>query len=497
MSSQSGPARLIVFDLGNASGRVHLGWLEDGVLHAEEIHRFDNGPSRLGPRWHWDVLRLYAEVIEGLRRAAPRVRQSPVTIGVDAWGVDYAFLDAGGGLMAPMRHMRDPRTDEVYDEIHRKLGREELYRRTGAMTIQINTLAQLYAERRDQPWLQEKAATLLFTADLINYFLTEERVSDVTIASTSQLLDPARRAWRPDVLEDLELASHFLPPLVEPGSLLGRLLPEVREATGLGEEARVVVVAGHDTAAAVAATPFTPGRRSAFLSSGTWSLLGREIAAPDLSAAALAGNFTNECGVGGTIVFHRILTGLWLVQECRRIWSKTAPLDYGDLDRAAASAPPLAHVFDPDDPRFLKPADMPGAIASWFGERGLAAPEGVGSITRAIYDSIALNHRHTIDALTPPGQGGIEEINFVGGGVQAPLLAQATADAAGAPVIAGPQEATVAGNMLCQLIAVRGIGGLEEGREIVRRSTDLTTYRPRERSPWENAYAAFRALKTQ
>ncbi len=497
MSLESGPAKLIVFDLGNASGRVYLGGLDEGRLHAEEIHRFENGPSRLGRHWHWDVLRLHAEVIEGLRRAAPLVGRSPVTIGVDAWGVDYAFLDASGGLMAPMRHMRDPRTDGVYDEIHRRLSREELYRRTGAMTIQINTLAQLYAERRDQPWLQREASTLLFTADLVNFFLTGRRVSDVTIASTSQLLDPACRAWRPDVLEDLGLASHFLPPLVEPGVMLGPLLPEVQERTGLGDRARVVVVAGHDTASAVAATPFSPGGRAAFLSSGTWSLLGRELSAPDLSEAALAGNFTNECGVGGTIVHHRILTGLWLLQECRRLWSETARLNYADLDRAAAGAPPLAFVFDPDDPRFLKPADMPAAIGSWFAERGVAPPEGAGAVTRAIYDSIALNHRHTIDALSQPGQAAIDAINLVGGGVRAPLLAQATADAAGVPVIAGPEEATVAGNMLCQLIASGEIGGVEEGRAIVRRSTELTRYPPRERDAFEGAYAAFRALKAR
>jgi rhamnulokinase len=194
MSAPSASERLIVFDLGNASGRAYLGALEDGKLHAEEIYRFNNGPLRLGSSWHWDVLRLYAEVIEGLRLAAPCLGGSAVTIGIDAWGVDYAYLDPGGGLMAPMRHMRDPRTNGVYDEIHRRLSREELYRRTGAMTLQINTLAQLYAERREQPWLQEKAATLLFTSDLINYFLTGRRVSDITIASTSQLLDPTRRA---------------------------------------------------------------------------------------------------------------------------------------------------------------------------------------------------------------------------------------------------------------------------------------------------------------
>ena len=397
--------------------------------------------------------------------------------------------------MAPMRHMRDPRTDGVYEAIYRRLGRDELYRRTGAMTIQINTLAQLYAERREQPWLQDAAGTLLFTSDLVNYFLTGRRVSDVTIASTSQVFDPTRRDWRPDVLADLGLPSHFLPPLVEPGTALGPLAPEVRATTGLGERVEAVAVAGHDTAAAVAATPFTPGRRAAFLSAGTWSLLGREIAAPDLSTASLDSNFTNECGVGGVIVHHKILCGLWLVQECRRTWSKAAPLDYADLERAAAAAPPLAFVFDPDDPRFLSPPDMPAAIAGWFRDRGLPAPEGVGPIARAIYDSLALSHRHALDDLARLGQGSIEEVNLVGGGVQAALLAQATSDAAGAPVLAGPQEATVAGNMLCQLLAAGAIADLDDGRALICRSTALTTYRPGERSAWETAYAAFRALR--
>ena len=496
MDPLSAGPKLIVLDLGNASGRVYLGSLEGERLATEEVYRFANGPSRLGRRWYWDVLRLHAEVMEGLRRVAKRIGDAPATIGVDAWGVDYAYLDSNGALLTWMRHMRDPRTDGVYEEIHQRLSRDELYRRTGAMTIQINTLAQLIAERREQPWLQDAAATLLFTSDLINFFLTGRRVSDVTIASTSQFLDPARRAWRPDVLSDLGLASHFLPPLVEPGVVLGPLLPDVRAATGLGKNVQIVAVAGHDTAAAVAATPFTRGRRTAFVSAGTWSLLGREIADPDLSAASRDSNFTNECGAGGMIVHHKILCGLWLLQECGRRWSVSAKIDYVDLDRAAAASSPLAFVFDPDDPRFLSPPDMAAAIASWFRDRGLPAPEGVGPTARAIYDSLALNHRHCIQALAMgPDQGAIEEIHLIGGGAQSALLAQATADATGASIVAGPQEATVAGNMLCQLIADGRISGLEQGRAIVRRSHQLATYRPRERAAWETAYAGFRTLK--
>ena len=426
---------LIVFDLGSSGGRAYLGWLDKGRLHAEELHRFPNGPVRIGDAWYWDILRIYDEVLVGLRRAGARIGPAPALIGVDSYGVDYAYVDASGALLSPMRHMRDPRTEGVYDAIHALIPKAELYRRTGTMTITINTLAQLFAERRAQPWLQKSAAALLFTPDLITYFLTGERVSDLTIASTSQMIDPAARAWAPDVLARLGLPAHFLGPLVEPGREIAPLRLALQRETGLGPATRVVAVAGHDTAAAAAATPFDPDRKPAFISLGTWSLLGREIAEPDLSDASLAANYTNECGVGGRIVHHKILGGLWLLQECRRIWAAEDPaLDFVALHSAAADATSLAFVFDPDDPDFRHPENMPQAIAGWFAARGRPAPATRGEMTRAIYDSLALNFRCAFEAM--PGAGGAapDVVHIVGGGAQSALLCQSTTDVVGAPV---------------------------------------------------------------
>src|SRR5579871_6699040 len=249
MNSGGDNPYMIVLDLGSSGGRVFLGRLDNGRLGVEELHRFPNGPVRIGDAWYWDVLRIYEEALVGLRKAGARIGSAPALIGVDSYGVDYGYLDRSGALLSPVRHMRDPRTDGAYESIHALIPRDELYRRAGAMTIPINTLAQLFAERRAQPWLQDNAATLLFTPDLINYFLTGERVSDLTIASTSQIVDPSSRAWAPDILARLGLPSHFLAPLVEPGRVIGPLRPALRRETGLAA-ANVVAVAGHDTAAA-------------------------------------------------------------------------------------------------------------------------------------------------------------------------------------------------------------------------------------------------------
>ena len=310
------------------------------------------------------------------------------------------------------------------------------------------------------------------------------------------MIDPGARAWAPDVLARLGLPAHFLGPLVEPGREIAPLRPALQRETGLGPATRVVAVAGHDTAAAVAATPFEPGRKAAFVSLGTWSLIGREANEPDLSNASLAANITNECGVGGRIVYHKILSGLWLLQECRRIWAAEDPaLDFPALHAAAAEAPPLVFVFDPDDPHFLNPDDMPRAIAGWFAGRGRPAPASRGEMTRAIYDSLALNFRCALDTMPGPERAALDAVHVVGGGARSPLLCQATADAAGVPVIAGPVEATVAGNMLCQLLAAGMISNLEEGRAIVRRSYGQTIHEPQRSGDIERAYETLLSLK--
>ena len=479
---------LVAIDLGSSNGRVHLGGLDEDRLVVREIHRFWNGPVRVAERWYWDILHILNEVEIGLGRATEEAGRAPLSIGVDSFGVDYCFLDKGEALMASPRHMRDPRTRGLFAEVYKLLPRETLYRRTGAMEIEINTLLQLFAERREQPWLQENAHSLLFTPDLIAWSLSGRRVSEVTIASTSQLVDPATRNWATDVAERLAIPTRFLNPLIEPGTVIGPVRQQLAASLGLAAESRVVAVASHDTSAAVAAAPLESAT-TAFISLGTWSLLGREIPEPLVSEAACEENFTNECGAGNRIVFHKILMGLWLLQECRERWTNDHPsLDYDAIHAAAAKEPPLKVVFDVGDPCFVAPGNMLGAIDAWFRVRGLPVPRTIGQITRSIYDSLALSYRAAIEALETVLQSPVRSIHIVGGGTRAPILCQAVADATGRVVLTGPEEAAVAGNMICQLIAGGMLANLEEGRALVRRSTEIGRYEPSPGDAWNDAF---------
>ena len=482
---------LIAIDLGSSTGRVHLGRVIGDRLETREVHRFSNGPTRIGERWYWDILRIADEAATGVRVAGAASRGLPATIGVDSFGVDYCLLDAAGALLALPRHMRDPRTRGLYEEIYRTISPSELYARTGAMEIEINTLAQLVAERREQPWLQQNAASLLFVPDFITRMLSGRRVNEITIASTSQFVDPTTRGWALDVAERVGVPSRLFNPLVEPGTAIGPVQPSLIERLGLTAGSLMVASASHDTSSAIAAAPLADD--AAFISLGTWSLLGRELPAPVLSAAALRDNFTNECGAGGRIVFHKILIGLWLLQECRRHWLIEWPqLDYGAIHAAAARQPPLQFVFDVADARFTVPDDMREAIASWFRERERPAPHTHGEVARAIYDSLALSYRTAVDALDEVVGAPVRSVHIIGGGALAPVLCQATADATGRPVLAGPVEAAVAGNMICQLIARGRLAGVKDGRAMMRRSSDLVSYQPRDVASWDAAWRRLR-----
>jgi len=471
---------LVAIDLGSSGGRVYLGEVLDGRLRTQEIHRFDNGPVRFGECWYWDILRIWEEVQTGLRLAAVEVDGARLTVGIDSFGVDYCLLDPSGALMAPPRHMRDPRTRGLFPQLYRRLPREALYRATGAMEIEINTSLQLFAEAREQPWLHDAAAHLLFVPDFIAFALSGRLASELTIASTSQLVSPVARGWADSVVEALGIRRSLLAPLLEPGQVIGRIRPTLAAELGMAPDSEVVAVASHDTAAAIAATPLPATGKAAFISLGTWSLLGRELAAPELGAAALRHNFTNECGAAGRIVFHKILPGLWLLQECRRCWSAAGRrLGYSEIHAAAAAEPTGRFLFDVTDAAFLAPSDMPAAIARWFGERGQPAPQGVGATARAIYDSLAVCYRASIAALEEVAGGPVDVIHIVGGGAEAATLCQATADATGRRVLAGPVEAAVAGNMMGQLIARAELPDIEAGRAMIRRSEPLVAYAPR------------------
>lgn len=486
---------LLAFDLGSSGGRALWGTCDGDRLSMTVLHRFPNGPVRMRGGWYWDMLRLVSEVEEGIRKAVRHSGGAPFTIGVDTWGVDYALVDGAGELLGNVRNYRDPRTEGLYEEIFPVVSKEELYSTTGIMFIQFNTLVQLYAEKKSRPWALENAQSLLFPPDFFNWVLTGKTTNELTIASTSQFLDPGTGQWAEELLDRLEIPRHFLCPLVRPGTVIGPLTPEIRALTGAGEGVKVVAVGGHDTASALYATPFD-GPDRAFISAGTWSLLGRELQKPERSAASMNSNFSNECGVGGTIAYNTILGGLWIIQECRRCWKKEGTdLSYGEIHAAAGEAEELRYIFDPDDPRFMNPDNMPREIVSWFEERGEEGPRTLAEIARSVYESLAVNHALALRKMENVFGSPLQGVHIVSGGSQAEMLCRFTADASGLPVYAGPVEATAIGNMLSQLVAVGAVSGTEEGREIVRRSYEIVTYEPLRDKKWDAALHRLQAAR--
>jgi rhamnulokinase len=488
----SSPKKLLAFDLGAESGRGVLGLFDGQRLRLEVVHRFANTPVRVLDALHWDVLHLYSEMLQALRRCAAD-HGGVDALGVDTWGVDFALLGRGGTLLGNPRHYRDPHTEGVMELAFQKTPRAELFRRTGLQFMRFNTLFQLLALQRDRSPLLDVAETLLLIPDLFNYFFTGIKVNEFTDASTSQMLDPVTRRWASDVVSTFGLPAKIVGTLVQPGTVLGPLRPSVATDTG-ATPCPVVAPATHDTGSAVAAVPAsTP--TWAYISSGTWSLMGVELPAPLLSDKALAYNFTNEGGVGGTVRLLKNIMGLWLVQECRRAWERAgSTYSYDELMKLAAAAPPFASLVDPDDGGFILPANMPQALADFCRRTSQPAAADAGATIRCALESLALRYRWVLERLEELTGKTIEVIHIVGGGSQNTLLCQLTADACNRPVVAGPVEATAAGNVLVQAIALRLLGSLADAREVVRRSFDVRTFTPRDADAWHAPYGRFRAL---
>ena len=475
-------------DLGASSGRVMVGRVGPERVDLDEVHRFANLPVRAGPTLYWDVLALYRGVLEGLRAAGRRAGRLD-SVGIDTWAVDYGLLDASGALLGNPVHHRDQRTDGVMDGVLSRVPAADIYSRTGLQFLSINTLYQLAAAAGDPQ--TAVAHDLLLMPDLLAYWLTGERGAEVTNASTTQLLDVRARAWATDLMERLEIPAGLFPPLREPGALIGHLQPPAQEATGLGGDVPVTAVGSHDTASAVVGVPArTP--RFAYISCGTWSLVGVELDGPVLTAASRDANFTNELGVDGTVRYLRNVMGLWLLQESLRVWEETGDRqDLSALLDEAARVEAFRSVIDPDDPAFLPPGDMPGRIAAACERSGQPLPATPVQTTRCILDSLALAHRRTVhDAQRLAGHD-IEVVHVVGGGARNALLCQLTADACGLPVVAGPVEATALGNVLVQARALGMLsGGLDTLRAVVRGSHRLHRYEPSgDTAAWEAAAA--------
>jgi rhamnulokinase len=466
----------LAVDLGASHGRVILGKYDGQKLTMKLLHDFENSGVDLNGNLHWDVLKQFSEIKKGLKNAAEKFKLN--SIGIDSWGVDYGLLDQRGELISNPYHYRDQRTDEIMAEVFKRINKEEIYNKTGNQFLQLNTLFQLYADKLKRPWLLEIAADLLFIPDLMNYFLTGRKFNEHTIASTSQLFNPNTNSWEEEIFQKLKLNQNLMQQIIYPGTEIGDLLKSVKSELNIKSKVPVVAVGSHDTASAVAAAPIS-AENSAYISSGTWSLLGLELAEPLINEQSLNNNFTNEIGLAGKIRFLKNLTGLWLIQECKKIWNReNKDLTYSEITEAAEKADPYLYRIDPDHHDFLNPKNMVQAVKNYCRKTDQYIPETVGEVARGIYESLAFKYAAEINKLEKITAQKIDYINIVGGGTKAELVCQYTADLSQKTVTAGPVEAAAAGNILAQMIAAGEINNLKEGRDLIKNSFEIKKYYP-------------------
>jgi rhamnulokinase len=493
MSQPSGGSTYLAFDLGAESGRGILGRFHSGQLSIEEIGRFRNKPVIENGGLHWDVPSLWREMKSILSSIGTRGVEHLDGIGVDTWGVDYALLGKNGVLLENPFHYRDTRTEGVMDRVLDILPPKTIYCATGIQFLPFNTLYQLYATQRQTARIFEMAEHLVTVPDLFNFWLTGKIVCERSNASTTQFLDVHRREWSRDILHKLGIPTHMLPPLVEAGTILGKLLPELAAGNEPLSYTSVIAPACHDTGSAFAAVH--SGKNVALISSGTWSLLGTELSAPIVTDEARRLNFTNEGGVGGTVRLLKNICGLWLLERCRKEWQNEAKAtEYQELLAQAAAEPPLQHLVNPDDRSFVLPQHMPHAISEFCSRSGQSKPTGPGQVTRAILESLALKYRQVLESLESLVGTKFQEIRIVGGGSRIDLLNQFTADATGRRVLAGPVEATALGNLAMQIVATGAVASLSEARNLISTSFPARVFEPRNTDRWDEAYGRFLAL---
>lgn len=484
----------LAVDLGASGGRVIAGAFDGRRIAMHAAHRFENGPVTAGDRMVWNLLGQWQDVQNGLQRAASDFGSRVASVGVDTWGVDFALLGRGDELLGNPYHYRDRRTAGIMPRAFEIVPREEIFAATGLQFMELNTLFQLIAMREQNSPLLDVAERLLMMPDVFHWLLTGEKSNEMTDVSTSQMYDPQTGDWAKGLVERFGLPTKILGAISPPGTRLGRLRPSVAQDVGLAG-VEVILPGAHDTASAVLAVPATSGGSWCYISSGTWSLMGVELPRPVVNTRACALNFTNEGGVGGTVRLLKNIAGLWLVQECRRIWSRRGKaFDWETLVGMAQAARPHAVVIDPDDSRFTAPDDMPAAIADYCRATGQTPPVEEGATIRAILESLALRYRQVLASLEELTGGMIDAIHIVGGGSQNELLSQMAADACDRRVLAGPMEATATGNLLMQFIALGEVNSIAQAREIVRASFAVREYAPANRNAWDEAYARFERL---
>ncbi len=489
----------LAFDLGAESGRTVAGSFDGERLSLREVHRFANEPVLAGGTLHWDVLRLYLEIKRGLAKACSEARHSGTevaSLGIDAWAVDFGLLGRDGALLGLPRHYRDHGNDGILEKAFEIVPKERIYRRTGIQFLQFNTLYQLLALKQHGSPLLDSAETLLFLPDLFHYWLTGAKTTEYSMASSSQFCDPHPRTWASDLLSAFGLSPSLPPPILEAGEEVGRLTSAAAEELSL-PRLKVIAPAEHDTGSAIVAVP-AENPHFAYISSGTWSLVGIETPVPLITEETLAHNFTNEGGVLGTNRLLKNVMGLWLVQECRRAWTSAgSPYDYAELTRLAEDAAGFVSLVEPDSSRFFAPVSMPDALGEFCRETGQPVPETPGAFVRCSLESLALKYRWTIEKLEFLRNEAIQTVHIVGGGSQNRLLCQFTANALERPVVAGPVEATAAGNLLLQMKGKDRLRSLSEARDVVRRSFSLETYwpEPQSASAWQRGYERFLELR--
>jgi rhamnulokinase len=477
----------IAVDLGAESGRVMLGRVAHGKLDLEQVYRFANGPIEIDGSLRWDFSKLFSEVKKGIAKAAKLAAASPAGIGVDTWGVDFGLIDADGRLIENPYHYRDARTNGMMERAFDLMDKRTIYENSGLQFMQFNTIYQLLAMRLANSASLVKAKKLLFMADLISYHLCGMAYSEYTFASTSQLLNMATGKWSQEIFDAMSLPREIMQDIVQPGTAVGSLKKEIANELECGR-IPVVAVGAHDTASAIAAVPAGEGNW-AYLSSGTWSLMGVEAPKAIISDTTFKYEFTNEGGVEGTIRLLKNIMGLWLVQECRRQWAKEGQeFGYDELAKMAEEAEPFTAYIAPDCPEFLSPGDMPGRINAHLRRTGQRQIGDKGQMVRAILESLALRYRWVLERIEEITGNHIDCLHIVGGGIQNELLCQFTADAIGRRVITGPIEATASGNILMQAKAAGQIASLAEARQIVRNSFELKEYRPRDTDAWDKQY---------
>ena len=482
------PVRVLAFDFGASSGRAILGIYNGDTIELREVHRFSNDPVDVRGTTYWDVLRLFYEIKQGILKA--KLEGGFDSIGIDTWGVDFGLIDEFGCLVENPIHYRDLRTKGMIEEAFRSIPKEEFYQKTGIQFMELNTVFQLLSLRKYRPHILERADRLLFMPDLFAYLLTGEKHTEYSIATTSQMIDIETKTWSDDILRRLDIPRRLLGDVIPSGTVSGMLGEDVCAECGV-PSVPVIAVCGHDTQSAISAVP-SDEKDFVFLSSGTWSLFGTELDAPIVNETSREINVTNEGGFGYATGFLKNIIGLWLIQESRRQWRREGQeYSYADLERLALASEPFRCFIDPDAPEFVPRGDIPGRVRDYCAKTGQAVPQTVGEIMRCIYESLAMKYRQTLEKISLCTGKTYGKIHVIGGGVKDTLLCQMTANACGVPVLAGPIEATVLGNLAVQLIACGALRDIAEARAMVARSETLREYIPADAKLWQDAFERY------